>query len=173
MKKLRLFFLLLCPTCWTFGQGIQTPLMTTVIPGINSGWAGECGPGALDNESPISRANVYHSVAAQGAGSWTVTLQYSNTSCTGPWTTYSSINQGSSPAIAVGLDSPFAPAKFIKVAITGAAIATYTGERGLFLNPGSGSSVTFPITIAQGGTNATSVIGALANLDIPVVMAAA
>jgi hypothetical protein len=38
----------------------------------------------------------------------------------------------------------------------------------LFINPGSGTSVTFPITIAQGGTSATSVIGAWISLRCPL-----
>lgn len=146
-------------------SGLQQPVTETVISGISSTWPGECGGslGAIDNSSAVSRQNLYHSVyVTSGTGTWSVAINYSTVSCSGPWTTFgsaSSINQSSSPAIAYGLGN-FA---YIQVAITGNAIVTYAAVRSPFLSTATGS-VSFPITIAQGGTNATTQAGALANI---------
>ena len=147
-------------------QTTPTSLLVTTISGVTSSWAGECAAGIVDNRSQYTRLNVYHAVAAQGSGSWTVTLQYSNTSCSGPWSSYGStatINQSSNPAIAYAIDPPFTPAQFIKIAITGSATATYTAQKGLYLSTALGS-LSFPLTVGQGGTNATTSAGALASL---------
>src|SRR5581483_5035443 len=116
-------------------QTTPQSLLITVIPGINSAWAGECAAGVIDNRSQFTRQNTYHAIAAQGTGNWSVTLQFSNTSCAGPWSSYTgaaTINQASNPAIAYAVDPPFGPAAYINVVITGNAVATYTAEKNLW-----------------------------------------
>lgn len=167
--KLKYVFAVLAIAHGALAQSSPTGLLVTNIAGITSSWAGECGANTVDNRSSFIRQNLYHSVAAQGTGSWSVTITYSNTSCAGPWTSYGSsatINQSSNPPIATAYDGPFSPAQFINIAITGNAVATYTAEKQLFMPSTGSSSTTFPITISQGGTNAGSVIGAKANLNI-------
>jgi hypothetical protein len=67
----------------------------------------------------------------------------------------------------VAYDGPYTPASFIQIAVTGNAIAAYTGQHSLFLPPSAASSVTFPISIEQGGTDANTAIQAKLNLNIP------
>jgi len=172
MKMNKAIPLALLAVLSAFGQTSPTGLMVTSIPGLTSSWAGECGANTLDNRSAFLRQNIYHSVAAQGTGTWSVTIQYSNTSCSGPWSSYGSaatINQASNPAIALAYDGPFSPAQFINIAITGNAIANYTGQKGLYIPPSSTGTVTYPISLAQGGTGSTTSIGAKAALNIPII----
>lgn len=154
MKRLLLLALLGCPAVGLWGQSLQAPLLVTTINGISSSWPGECGPNVIDNRSSVSRQNTYHSVSSQGSGSWSVTLQFSNTACSGPWSSYGSqaaITQATNPPVAYAFDNPYTPAKFVKVLITGNAIAVYTGQHGLYLSTTSGS-VSFPIDwVAQVG----------------------
>ena len=160
-----------------FGQSTKQPIQATTIAGISSSWAGEgtgC-PGTINNLSAVSRGNWYHSVVASGSGSWSVTIRYSNTSCTGPWSSYgaaATITQASNPAVAFAMDSYSAPAYYINILITGNAVATYVGENQLPLSTASGSMI-FPITISQGGTGGTDVITAKGSsgLNIPFLTA--
>ncbi|HUE00210.1 MAG TPA: hypothetical protein VMR62_11610, partial [Bryobacteraceae bacterium] len=67
MKTVRLFTLLAMAGA-ALCQTSPTGLLVTSIPGITSSWAGECGPGVIDNRSVFLRANTFHSLAAQGTG---------------------------------------------------------------------------------------------------------
>jgi hypothetical protein len=96
--------------------------------------------------------NYWATSVTSGTGSWTVALNYSDTSCTGPWTTFGSasqITQASNPAIAYGTGYH----QFIQVAITGNVVITLVGQNQLPLTSTAGT-VTFPITVTQGGTGA-------------------
>ncbi len=139
-----------------FSQTAPSALLVTTIPGITSSWAGECGPGVVDNRSVFTRQNLYHSVSASGTGTWSVTLQYSNTSCSGPWSAYgfgATINQGSSPEIAVGFDPPNSPSSYINIVVTGNAVANYAAENQLYLAPGTtGAGGIVTSVFGRGGT---------------------
>jgi hypothetical protein len=141
------------------GQTSPVGLLVTQISGITSSWAGECGANTVDNRSAYLRQNIYHSIAAQGTGSWSVTIQYSNISCSGSWTSYGStatINQASSVPIAYANDPPFSPAEFINIAITGNATVTYTAQRQLFLANSVGNQ-TITVSSDCTGSGATSI----------------
>jgi hypothetical protein len=63
----------------------------------------------IDNRSttPGFGLNNYHAFIASGPGSWSAQMQYSETSCAGPWTSYGAngfINQASNPPIGYGND---------------------------------------------------------------------
>ena len=166
MRKLVLLLLIAGSNVGLLAQSVQQAVVETVIPGIGSSWHGECAAGVVNNSSPFSRNNFYHSFGVTSSlGTWSVALNYSDVSCTaGPWTSFgtgSSINQTSSPAIAFGYGNH----KYTQIVITGNAIGTYTAIQTPYIaSGGSGGSVTFPITIAQGGTNSGTSAGALANL---------
>jgi hypothetical protein len=158
MKKIFLIALLALPS---WGQTVQQPLLVTRLYGITSAWAGECAAGVVSNVSTTSRANDYHSVYATGSGSWTVALQY-GTSCSGPWTApggAGTITQASNPPIAFLVG--YYP--YVKISITGSATVTYSASKGYFLST-TASTVSYPITIGQGGTGSTTAAGALVNL---------
>ena len=100
---LSIAFLLLSNVGPGWGQTTQTSLLVTRIPGITSSWAGECAAGVISNVSVVSRQNFYHSLYATGTGTWTVAMNFSNVSCSGPWTSFgtqSAIDQTTNPAIA-------------------------------------------------------------------------
>ncbi len=166
MRKLALISLLAASHVGLlFAQSVQQAVLQTVIYGISSSWAGEipgC-PGVVSNVSAISRSNYYHSVGVvSGSGTWTVALNYSDVSCSGPWTSYgtaSQITQSSSPPIAYGNGNH----KYIQIAITGNAVVTYTALRTPFFSTGVGA-FSFPLTLAQGGTGGTTAATGLANL---------
>jgi hypothetical protein len=140
-----------------YGQSKQkVALGITSITGITSSWPGECAAGVIDNRSVVARYNYYHSLLmTTSSGNWTAALNYSDTSCAGPWTTFgssSSISQASNPAIAIGLG--YHP--YIQVAITGNVTVTYAGQNQLPIALGGGGGVSFPITVPQGGTGLSS-----------------
>ena len=169
MKRAALILMVLSNIGRAQAVGNQAALIVTRIYGVTSSWPGECGPGALDNRSPGTRNLNYHAVAASGSGTWTVTIEYSDTSCTGPWTmfgTAAQIDQTSTVPIASG----FGYHPFIKIVVTGSATATYSGEKDFFISPigsgGGGGGVTFPITIPQGGTGASTAAGARSALGV-------
>ncbi len=136
-------------------QTSQSPLLVTRIPGITSSWAGECAAGVIDNRSQVSRQNDYHSFSATGSGSWTVTMQFSDVSCSGPWSSFgsqASITQASNPPIGYGNGYH----SFIKFSITGAATASYSASKNYFLSASLGGS-SFPCSVPQGCLGLTSI----------------
>ena len=143
----------LCVLCSAglLGQTSQQSLMLTRIYGITGSWASpECGTNGINNSSAVSRHNNYHSIYATGAGSWTVAINYSDTSCSGPWTSFgsaSTMTQASNPPIAYA--NGYHP--YIQIVVTGSATVTYSACKDFFLSTAVGS-LTFPITSAQGGT---------------------
>jgi hypothetical protein len=148
MKKL---LLLLLPGI-ALAQLQPTPLEVRRIYAINSSTT------CIDNRS-INYQNNYHSFIAVGTGSWSVQMQYSNTSCAGPWTSYGSaalVNQSSNPPIGYGNDGFNSYAYFISFAITGSGVSiNYSSSQNYFLSTSIGS-ITFPITVPQGGTGIAS-----------------
>lgn len=140
--------------------GLKVPLTLTQIPGISSSWAGECGPNAIDNTSPVSRQNTYSAISvASASGTWTVGINFSDVSCTGPSTSFggtSQITQASNPAIAYGLGYH----AYIQIAITGNPFVTYVGQNQLPISTSTGS-ISFPCTISQGCTGQVTATAAL------------
>jgi hypothetical protein len=157
----RAIFLFLVSTVGLFGQSTKVTLQATNIPGVNSSWPGEGGgcTGTVDNRSAVSRRNWYHSaIVTSASGTWSVTLQYSNVSCTGPFTSYGgsgSITQVSSPQVAFALDNANTPVSFVHIVITGNAVVSYVGQNQLPLSTTSGSAV-FPCTVSQGCVGLTT-----------------
>ncbi len=144
-----------------FAQTTQSPATFTRIAGINSGWSGECAAGVLSNVSLVSRANISHVVAASGTGTWTVTITYSNTSCSGPFSSYlstASISQATGVPIAWAFDPIYVPAKYIKIAVTGNATAVYMGTRAIIVPGSSAVGVQGP-TGPQGASGASGAAG--------------
>lgn len=155
--------MLLALAASAFAQSAQQPLMVTRIYNITSTWVGECGAGTVDNRSAVSRQNNYHAFAATGAGTWSVTIQYSDTSCSGPWTSFGAqavVTQASNPNIGFGNGYHL----FISFAISGANASTaqvaYAASRDYYLSTSVGA-ISFPCTIAQGCTGQTSAPAAL------------
>jgi len=151
MKKLLFTIALLSNLGRLSAQTQAQPLLVTNIFGINSSWPGECSAGVIDNRSQVSRQNDYHAVSvATGSGNWTVAINFSDTACTGPWSSFgstSSINQAAAVPIAFGIGNH----QFIQIVITGNPVVTYSGSKNYFLSTVVGS-ISFPITFAQGGT---------------------
>lgn len=171
MNMKKLLFAIIAACCIApsiLPQTTPTPLYVVRIFNVSSVWAGECATDVIDNRSQYTRQSDYHSYLATGTGTWTVTLQYSDTSCAGPFTSFGSagvITQASNPAIGYG--NGYHP--FIKLSFSGANASTvrltYTAWKQAYVSTSVGS-LTFPLTIPQGGTNGTTVIDAKANLDI-------
>ncbi len=138
MKIERLIVLALVLSSGLQAQTTPQALLITRIYGIVSGWsAKECGTNGLINTSQYTRQNNYHSVYATGTGSWTVAINYSDTSCTGSWTSFgpaSQITQASSPAIAVAVG--YHP--YIQIAVTGNAVVTYSAVKDFFVGAAGG-----------------------------------
>ena len=166
MKRLYFAVLLLAMSNIGHSQAQQSSLLVTRIYGVTSSWVGECAQGVLDNRSTTSRRLNYHAIYATGSGSWTADIQYSDVACTGPFTSFGSGSQISQVS-GVPIGSGFGYHPYIKIVVTGAATVTYSGEKDFFIGSaggGGGGGVTFPITVSQGGTNATTASGARTNL---------
>lgn len=169
---MRRFLLSLCcvlvlPGIELAQTGLKVPLQLTQIPGITSSWAGEgtagCSAGVIDNRSSVSRQNNYHSLQLSSAtGTWSAAINYSDTSCSGPWSSFGStatMSQASNPSVAFGNGYHL----WVQIVVTGNAVVQYAGQNQMGLSTATGS-ISFPISIAQGGTNATTAAAALANL---------
>ena len=124
-------------------QTTPQSVLATRIYGIGPTTNIDCGVGCINNQSAYTRQNNSHSVSATGTGNWTVSLQYSDTSATGPWYSFGSqaiITQASNPAVAYG----YGYHPYILVHVTGAALGTYIAVKDFptMTNPGT---VSFPI----------------------------
>lgn len=132
---------------------IPTALQVRHIANI-SGSSSTC----IDNRSYAYGQMNIHTFTATGTGTWSAQMQWSNTSCLGPWTSYGSlglVNQASSPAIGFGFDGRSAYHKFLSFAVTGSGVAIdYAAEKNFFLSGGSSGTGSFTITTTspiQGG----------------------
>ena len=137
MKKALVVAFLISSNVGLFSQGQQNSLLVTRIYGITASWGGECGPGVLDNRSQISRYNDWMSINGFGSGTWTAEIKYSDTSCTGPFSSFipaATIDNTSVPAIAAA----FGYHPYIQIHVTGGAVVTYSGERDFFIPIGTG-----------------------------------
>jgi len=164
---MRLLLLLEFTSVLAFGQLIpQTPVTATRILNITSATIIDCGTiPAYDNRSQFQRQDDSFSYSATGSGSWSVTLQYSDSSCSGPWTSFGStgvVTQASGSPIGFG----YGYHPFVSFAITGSPIVSFSAWKQFYI-PSGASSVSFPITIPQGGTSASNAIDAKTNLGIP------
>lgn len=124
------------------------PLMVTSVTGLTSATIRDCSPAisVIDNRSTISRVNTYHSFAISGSGTWTVAMNYSDSSCTGPWTSFgasSEITNGS-PLPWIGYGNGYHA--YIQFVITGNAVVNYGGTKALYFSPVTGSASGFTWT---------------------------
>ena len=143
--------LLVCAAPSVWAQTNPQPLQVTRIYGVTS--SSVC----IDNRS-INRQNNYHSFVATGPGSWSVQMQFSQTSCAGPWTSYGStalVTNSSGLPIGFGFDGVTFH-NYVSFAITGSATVNYSASRDYYLSTVVGS-ISFPISVSQGGTGLTSV----------------
>lgn len=139
MKIIRLALLFVCGYLWA-----QTPQFITLLilkyDNITSTSF------VIDNRSQFNAQTSNHTFYVTGTGTWSVTMQYSDSSNTGPWTNFSqstaTVNQGTSP----GLGAAFGYHPYLRFNITGTVSVSYTGERNLYL----------PIGIGGGGSGVTS-----------------
>ncbi len=175
----RLLSLIIVVSEVMFCQTSPSSLLVTRIYSITSVWAGEgsagCDAGIIDNRSFYSRRSNYHSYTATGSGNWSVDMQYSDTSCAGPWTSYGAqavVNQASNPAVGYGNDPAGSYHPYIKFVFSGAGAAsvtvTYSAAKDFFLSTSVGA-VVFPLSIAQGGTGATTTAGIMSTLGLQYV----
>lgn len=156
-------------TALAFGQAQpKQSLLVTQVSNITLGYIYECGgvQDCLDNRSVYLRNNNYSSVYATGTGSWQVQIQTANGSPSGfaSCGSAATITNSSSPPIAYCLGY----ADYFLISITGTdagtVSVTYTGQNQLYLSSGTGS-VSFPITVANGGTGSSTALGAKVNLN--------
>ena len=128
-------------TAQTSNQAL--PLQVTNVFGITSTSVIDCAVDVIDNRSTISRSNTYHSFLVNGSGVWTVTMNYSDSSCAGPWTSFgsqSSLSNGSSqPWIGWG----YGYHSWIQVLVTGSATASYAGTKNLYYPNAAGGTAGF------------------------------
>jgi hypothetical protein len=129
--SIRLLILTAMHAVMALGQTTPQSLLVTRIYNITSSWAGECGPGVIDNRSIYTRQNNFHSIYASGSGTWTVSMSYSDVSCSGPWTSFGApqqITQSSTWPVATAIG--YHP--FIQITVTGSASAIYAAAKDFF-----------------------------------------
>lgn len=118
------------------------PLQVRRIFNITSGPPTIC----IDNRSAAIAQMNYHSFIATGSGTWSVQIQYSQTGCNGPWTSYGGlglVTQATANGIGFGQDGKSTYRNFISFAITGSGVSLdYSGTKDFYLSTASsGSSV--------------------------------
>jgi parallel beta-helix repeat protein len=142
-------------------QTTPSSLLITRIFNITTTWPGECAAGVIDNRSMFTRQNNYHSFFATGTGTWSVTMEFSDASCAGPFSSYGAtavVNQTSNPAIGYGNDG-VSYHQFVTFAISGANAntvqITYSAVQNFWLSTTAGAIV-LPLVVNQGGTGFAS-----------------
>jgi hypothetical protein len=143
---------LLLVAAFMFAQQ-PTPLQYTAINGITSN-------AAIDNRSETTRRNDYHGFCVTGfSPTYSVQIQYSDSSNTGPWTNFSDlaslVQNGAATCYGYGIG--YHP--WIRFNITGSASIAYTGTRGFNYPYGAGTLTTIA---AQNVTYTSSASGAIA-----------
>jgi hypothetical protein len=145
-----------------FSQTSPTPLEVTRYYAVTNGTV-------LDNRSQWIRQNNFHSACASGTGTWSATLQFSDTSATGPWSSYGatgSTDNTSSSCVLYGVDGRAGQYhKWIKFVTTGGATLDYAGSKD-YWTAASAGAIVFPVAIGQGGTGATTAGAARTNLGV-------
>lgn len=83
----------------------------------------------IDNRSQAYRRFDYHGFCATGTGTWSVTIQYSDVSSAGPWTSFTgqSVTVTNLSARCNGFGLGYRA--FLRFNITGQAVVSYTGTR--------------------------------------------
>lgn len=140
-----------------FGQTTTQPSALAVTRAYNVGNY-TISSNIIDNRSSQRRCN-YHSYVATGTGTWSVTMQFQDGSTFGSWSSFGAtgvVNQASNPAIGYGNGYH----DFISFSITGSAKVNYSCSKDFYLSS-STAGVTFPVTVAQGGTGANTLTGVL------------
>lgn len=147
----------------SYAQTTPTPLQVTRYYNITNGFV-------IDNRSEWIRQNTYHSFCATGTGTWSVTMQWSDTSSSGPWNSYgpsATVDNTSGSCIGYGNDGATYH-KWIRFSVTGSATARYSGAKDFWVASASGA-LTFPILVGQGGTGATTDSQARSNLGAAAI----
>jgi hypothetical protein len=121
----------------------------------------------IDNRSSSIRQVNYHNFCATGTGTWSVVMEWSDVSATGPWSSYGStatVDNTSGSCIGYGNDGR-SYHQFLKFTVTGSATADYAGSKNYWISASTGA-VSFPIGLGSGGTGATTAAGARLALGI-------
>ncbi len=128
---MRILLPLLLATVFLAGQTAPTPVKATYINGITSAST------VIDNRS-YYRQNDTHLFCSTGTGSWTVQLQYSDSSASGPWSSFSEsssvVTSASSSCAGYGRGYH----SFLRFSVSGTVAINYTGLIGIYLPPGGG-----------------------------------
>lgn len=124
----------------------------------------------IDARNTVNRYFTYVSISCIGSSTWDAQLEYSS-SASGPWTVYGSsatIDETSDPPIAWGFS--YTPKSYLRVNIvSGSPTCRLSASQNFYVGGGSGGGVSFPISITNGGTSATTALGARTALGIPWV----
>jgi hypothetical protein len=112
-------------------QIVPTAVQATRVSNITSAAT------VLDNRSTYLQLNDFHTFNVSGSGTWSVQIQYSDTSATGPWT-----NFPESAALVTNTTVPPSGSgtgyhAWIRFSITGTVSINYAGTRGFYV-PTSG-----------------------------------
>lgn len=128
----------------------------------------------IDNRSVFTAKNTIHTFCSAGSGSWSSTIQYSDTASTGPWTNFSdnsatvsnasTLSTCGSSTGAIGGGTGYHA--FLRFNITGTVSVSYTGQKTLWMPfplP-VGISTTFGSIGSGVNTTAAMVVGSGASL---------
>lgn len=124
IKRLAGCLLVFCSVA--FGQPEPVPLRVTRILGIST-------TTVVDNRNAVTRQNDMHTFCATGSGTWSVKIQYSNTSSSGPWTdfpnTFSTVSDASSACTGLA----YGNYSWLRFLVTGTASAVYAGVKQFYI----------------------------------------
>jgi len=114
----------------------------------------------IDNRSASTRMADYHGFCALGSGTWSATIQYSDTSSTGPWNAFAfgRLAVTNSSSACYGYATGYHP--YIRFLITGTSSVNYVGNKGFW----------FPVSPSYPDITAASPLvydGTTGNLSIP------
>jgi hypothetical protein len=149
--------LLLASSPWGRSQAVPpTPVRLTSFFNLTASQS-------IDNRSITTRHNNIHLIHATGSGVWSVTLQFSDVSASGPWTNFSD------PAATVTSFSPtsngggFGYHDYIRVFILGTATVAYSGTQNLYIPFAFASSL---ISSINGDTTQAQTINSTSDTNL-------
>lgn len=124
IKQLAGYLLVFCSVAWA--QPEPVPLRVTRVLGIST-------TTVIDNRNAVTRQNDMHTFCATGSGTWSVKIQYSNTSSSGPWSDFTNAISTVSDASAACTGLAYGNHSWIRFLVTGTASATYSGVKQFYI----------------------------------------
>ncbi len=122
----------------------------------------------IDNRSPAVRLNNMHTFCATGTGTWSVALEYSDSSSTGPWVAFGGAGTVANTATdCIGVAFGYHP--WLRFNISGTATATYSATKDFYIPPSLGGAVTLAgdVTGPSGTTVVERIRGRTVNAGAP------